>query len=90
MNCVAALLIALLPATITLADRSENAPPSRNVAVTFDDLPAVRGSVDDIVALNQRLLKALNDAEIRATGFVVAEKLLKNGATPKYKEILSQ
>jgi peptidoglycan/xylan/chitin deacetylase (PgdA/CDA1 family) len=89
MRGVAALLLALLPATFALADRSESASPSRSVAVTFDDLPAVRGSVDDIVALNRRLLKALSDAEIRATGFVVAEKLIESGATREYREILT-
>jgi peptidoglycan/xylan/chitin deacetylase (PgdA/CDA1 family) len=90
MKRVACLLLALLSATITLVACSESSSRSRTVAVTFDDLPAVRGSVDDIVALNLRLLKSLNDAEIRATGFVVAEKLLRNSATSKYREILTQ
>jgi len=90
MKRVARLLLPLLLAAIALAACSESSSRSRAVAVTFDDLPAVRGSVDDVVALNQRLLKALNDAGIRATGFVVAEKLLENDATPKYREILTR
>ena len=61
MRGVAALLL-VLPGATALADRPESAFPPRSVSVTFDDLPAVRGNVDDVVALNRRLLKALNDA----------------------------
>jgi peptidoglycan/xylan/chitin deacetylase (PgdA/CDA1 family) len=51
------------------------APISRAVAVTFDDLPATRGSLATMEDITSRLLRTLGAEQVPAIGFVNEIKL---------------
>nr|WP_305119020.1 polysaccharide deacetylase family protein [Tahibacter harae] len=76
----AALLLAALPAAI-LAQAA--APPAgKRIAISIDDLPLDSRKPLDMAAtqaLNQQLLRALQDEKAKAIGFVNEDKLLRPG-----------
>lgn len=58
----------------------ENVQPRREVAVTFDDLPAAGGDLEKIDT-NRRLLKTITDNKIPAIGFVNERRLFVRDET---------
>jgi len=76
----------VMPSTILSAGETaaqSRVTPSRSVALTFDDLPYV-GAIGDaegqfsranVLVLNRRILDALREAAVPATGFVVEHSL---------------
>lgn len=80
-------LICLLP----VASRGEEAArliPDRRVAVTFDDLPAQRGSLQIMQDVTERLLAKITAEEIPAVGFVNEGKLYRLGEVDERTELL--
>jgi peptidoglycan/xylan/chitin deacetylase (PgdA/CDA1 family) len=70
------LLICLLPA---FAAAGAAAAPLREIAITFDDLPAVDGPLDHQRGLTRKLLLSLRDHAVPAAGFVNEGKLFVRG-----------
>lgn len=67
-------VIALLPATAVHAQKE--AKPSKEIAITFDELPAARTFGEtDLQAVTYLVLDALKRHEVKATGFVVGERI---------------
>lgn len=54
--------------------------PAREIAVTFDDLPATHGGYGAMKQTTDRLLDALASAKVPAIGFVNESKLFTGGA----------
>jgi peptidoglycan/xylan/chitin deacetylase (PgdA/CDA1 family)/glutamine amidotransferase-like uncharacterized protein len=83
-----ARLIAMTPAV----DQKPAPGPAREVAVTFDDLPAVSVPGETRQAwtrLTERLVSTLRSEKVPATGFVNGDKLLgRDGAPEKWREDL--
>ena len=78
-----ALLAACLAMTVLSAAYGQ-APPkdsrrTRQVAVTFDDLPATSGDSEKMASVTERLLKHLRDHSVPAVGFVNESKLFVDG-----------
>ena len=74
--------------------REAGASPTREVAVTFDDLPAVSATRGDLAhhrAITSGLLRGLTAHRVPAVGFVNEKKLLTEGVTdPTRVELLRQ
>ena len=67
------------------------APPDRQVAVTFDDLPAGNAynmSAADITQMTTKLLAALRQQNIPAVGFVNEKKLYRTGEVDERIKVL--
>jgi peptidoglycan/xylan/chitin deacetylase (PgdA/CDA1 family) len=69
-----AIIICLL-ATVPAASRSSNKEGRREVAVTFDDLPATHGDLEKMKAITEKLLKKITENKIPAIGFVNESKV---------------
>ena len=75
---------ALLAFFLTLTAVAQTQPPTRAVALTFDDLPAMSANTLDapeITSINDRILATLKAANAPAIGFVNEERLYKPGET---------
>ena len=62
----------------------------RAIAITFDDLPAVRGNLKQIENLTDRLLNSLASKNIPVTGFVVGNKLYQDENTKRRVALLNK
>src|ERR1700722_10364333 len=81
MNMTGALLAAL---TVAGAARAQSpAPPSREIAVTFDDLPIASHALENDIpaqkAVTARLLDTLAAFHVPAIGFVNAGRFAAHG-----------
>ncbi len=63
---------------------------AREVAVTFDDLPATHNDVGEMRSINSRLLKSLERNGVRAVGFVNEAKLFGRGGETARTALLRQ
>jgi peptidoglycan-N-acetylglucosamine deacetylase len=77
----AALVAAALAAQAT-------AQPVRQVAVTFDDLPAPQGDLEDMRRITARLLESVKRNKVPAIGFVNEGKLYRRGELDARVELL--
>jgi peptidoglycan/xylan/chitin deacetylase (PgdA/CDA1 family) len=64
------------------------AAPRREVAVTFDDLPAPQGELEDMRGITARLLESVKRNGVPAIGFVNEGKLYRRGETDARTELL--
>ncbi|HEX8499800.1 MAG TPA: polysaccharide deacetylase family protein [Pyrinomonadaceae bacterium] len=64
------------------------AQPSRQVAVTFDDLPAPYGDLEDMRRITPRLLDSVKRNGVPAVGFVNEGKLYRRGEMDARAELL--
>jgi peptidoglycan-N-acetylglucosamine deacetylase len=64
------------------------APPRREVAVTFDDLPATYGELEDWRRITARLLESVKRNKVPAVGFVNERKLYRRGETDARTDLL--
>ena len=62
--------------------------PRRQVAVTFDDLPAPYGELEDLRRITTRLLESVKRNKVPAAGFVNERKLYRRGETDARTELL--
>jgi len=66
------ILFVILSLISSIADERE----TKQVAITFDDLPASNiATFEEQLRINQRILKILDQYRIEATGFVIANRL---------------
>ena len=82
----AALLAAALAAQA--AAQAGAAAPRREVAVTFDDLPAPYGELEDLRRITPRLLDSVRRNQVPAVGFVNEGKLYRRGEMDARTELL--
>jgi peptidoglycan/xylan/chitin deacetylase (PgdA/CDA1 family) len=61
-------------------DRAPGVPARREVAVTFDDLPAW-GDLEKVTDITRKLLRSITDNKIPAVGFVNESQLFVRGET---------
>ena len=66
----------------------ERAAVKRQVAVTFDDLPAPHGDLEDMRGIPSRLLASLKRNGVPVIGFVNERKLYKRGEVDERTELL--
>jgi len=81
MKLIATLLAVAFVAAGALNARAATAP-DRQVAITFDDLPAAaadRMSAAEITAMTSKIVTTLRDEKVPAVGFVNESKLYKLG-----------
>ena len=81
MKTIPSLAAAIFVAAMVLTAWGAN-PPDRQVAVTFDDLPAAAAntmSAPAITAMTSKLLTTLRDQKVPVVGFVNEAKLYKSG-----------
>ena len=60
----------------------------REVAVTFDDLPAPQGDLEDMRRITSRLLESVRRNGVPAVGFVNEGKLYRRGEVDERTELL--
>ena len=87
------LLILILPGATKSQAPPSNHIPRREVAVTFDDLPAVLLRQDDTataIAITTKLLESIKSNEVPAIGFVNENKLLSGGRSDPARVALLQ
>lgn len=80
MKLIAILMVAFV-AVASVNMRAAN-PPDRQVAITFDDLPAAAAntmSAAEITAMTSKIVTTLQDEKVPAVGFVNERKLYKPG-----------
>lgn len=74
--CFALLLPVLLVAVPSVHAQKGGKTPAKEMAITFDELPAARTFGEtDLQAVTYLLLEALKRHEVKATGFVVGERV---------------
>lgn len=73
------LAMFLLLAFISSAPAQNASPTPLEIAVTFDDLPAVEGELANIQRLTKKLLAAIRTSQVPAIGFVNEGKLFVYG-----------
>jgi peptidoglycan/xylan/chitin deacetylase (PgdA/CDA1 family) len=61
---------------------------NRQVAVTFDDLPAPQGELEDMRRITTRLLESVRRNNVPAVGFVNERKLYRRGETDARTDLL--
>jgi peptidoglycan/xylan/chitin deacetylase (PgdA/CDA1 family) len=87
-----ALLTSALLASVLAAGASAQAgaaaPARREVAVTFDDLPAPQGDLEEMRRITARLLESVKRNGVPAVGFVNEGKLYRRGETDARTELL--
>src|SRR5687767_8937274 len=75
----ALLLVCLVSSVSTKTANSDNqntaTKPRREVAITFDDLPATHGNLQRMTDVTKRLLQSLKANQVPAIGFVNERKL---------------
>ncbi|MCA1615112.1 MAG: polysaccharide deacetylase family protein [Acidobacteria bacterium] len=81
------LLSAALLASALAAQAAAQAA-RREVAVTFDDLPAPQGDLEDMRRITSRLLESVKRNGVPAVGFVNEGKLYRRGETDARTELL--
>ena len=59
--------------------QSNSSPPRREIAVTFDDLPAMPSGIDQMEGITRRLLASIKRNNVPAIGFVNEHRLYQNG-----------
>ena len=69
---------------------AQDAPTSREIAITIDDLPAVEGDLAAQKRLTKKLLAAIREARAPAIGFVNEGKLFKRGEIDARTDLLKQ
>jgi peptidoglycan-N-acetylglucosamine deacetylase len=79
------LLSALLLAALAAQSPAQTV---RQVAVTFDDLPAPQGELEDMRRITTRLLESVRRNKVPAVGFVNERKLYRRGETDARTELL--
>jgi len=82
----AALLAAALAAAAT--GQGVSRPAAREVAVTFDDLPAPYGDLEDMRRVTSKLLESLGRNRVPTIGFVNEAKLYRRGETDARTDLL--
>jgi len=70
------------------AQPGTHAPARREVAVTFDDLPAPYGELEDLRRITTRLLESVKRNRVPAVGFVNEGKLYRRGEMDARTELL--
>jgi peptidoglycan/xylan/chitin deacetylase (PgdA/CDA1 family) len=79
----ALLLVCLVSAvstqTASTHHQNTNTKPRREVAITFDDLPATFGDVARMTVVTKRLLESIKANQVPAIGFVNERKLYPQG-----------
>jgi peptidoglycan/xylan/chitin deacetylase (PgdA/CDA1 family) len=83
---LAPLMLACVFAAQTCAQESASA--TRQVAVTFDDLPATQGELEDMRGITSRLLASLKRNGVPVVGFVNERKLYSRGEVDARTELL--
>jgi peptidoglycan/xylan/chitin deacetylase (PgdA/CDA1 family) len=82
-------LLASALATQVVAQGSANAPTvKREVAVTFDDLPAPYGDLEEMRRITARLLESVTRNKVPAIGFVNEGRLYRRGEMDARTELL--
>jgi peptidoglycan/xylan/chitin deacetylase (PgdA/CDA1 family) len=84
----ALLLASALSMAVAGQDKSNASQPGREVAVTFDDLPAPHGDLEDMRRITTRLLASVMRNKVPATGFVNEGKLYRRGEFDARTELL--
>jgi len=80
------LLAAALAAEVSA--RQASATTGRQVAVTFDDLPAPQGELEDMRRITTRLLESVKRNGVPAVGFVNERKLYRRGEIDARTDLL--
>lgn len=78
---LSAALAAAALAPTSAAGQDVSRPAAREVAVTFDDLPAPYGDLEDMRRITPKLLESLRRNGVPAVGFVNEAKLYRRGET---------
>ena len=73
---------------ITTAGRVKSQPAAREVAVTFDDLPAPYGDLEDMRRITSRLLDSVKRSGVPAIGFVNEGRLYRRGEMDARTDLL--
>ena len=82
------ILTVLVSAFAAQAAGQEGAAARRQVAVTFDDLPAPYGDLEEMRRVTSRLLESVKRNGVPAVGFVNERKLLARGEMDARTELL--
>src|SRR5947209_18056380 len=82
----AALLASAL--AITTAGQGRPQTPAREVAVTFDDLPAPYGDLEDMRRITSRLLDSVKRSGVPTIGFVNESRLYRRGEMDARTDLL--
>jgi peptidoglycan/xylan/chitin deacetylase (PgdA/CDA1 family) len=78
----------LLSTLLASALAAQTAAARRQVAVTFDDLPAPQGELEDMRRITARLLESVKRNKVPAVGFVNERKLYRRGEVDARTELL--
>ena len=73
---------------LSFAPHAVAAQARREVAVTFDDLPAPQGDLEDMRRITSRLLESVRRNGVPAVGFVNEGKLYRRGEVDERTELL--
>jgi peptidoglycan/xylan/chitin deacetylase (PgdA/CDA1 family) len=84
--CRACLVSAML--ILVLAAQASAQAVRREVAVTFDDLPAPQGDLEEMRRITSRLLESVKRNSVPAVGFVNEGKLYRRGEMDARTELL--
>lgn len=76
---LAFLSSALLASVLAVQAAAQDGAAGRQVAVTFDDLPAPQGELEDMRRITSALLASLKRNGVPVTGFVNERKLYRHG-----------
>ena len=85
---LSAALVAAALAPTSAAGQDKSTPAAREVAVTFDDLPAPYGDLEDMRRITAKLLESLKRNRVPAIGFVNEAKLYRRGETDARTDLL--
>ncbi len=90
-QCDIAELVTLISATNVFAQgATSNQSARREVAVTFDDLPATQGDLEQMKSITTRLLRSITSNKVSAIGFVNEGKLYVNDKLDARRSALLQ
>lgn len=90
---LAALLLALLslaPLSLDAVGQEKPKAQGREIAVTFDDLPASQGNLEEMRSITKRLMESFKRTGVPVIGFVNEAKLYRRGETDARIELLRQ
>jgi peptidoglycan-N-acetylglucosamine deacetylase len=82
------VLTMIVPGFAVRAAGQERASARRQVAVTFDDLPAPYGDLEEMRGITSRLLESVKRNKVPAIGFVNERKLFVKGEMDARTELL--
>ena len=85
---LSAALVAAALAPVSAAGQDKSTRAAREVAVTFDDLPAPYGDLEDMRRITPKLLESLRRNGVPAVGFVNEAKLYRRGETDARTDLL--